>query len=227
MTARAGSRLFLDIETIPTQDERLKEYVTSTLKPPSNYKKDEAIEKWLADNADKAWRNTSLDGAFGELLVVSYAVDGGPVLGTYREIEGSATEKELLVGLWNDLSERASDAGTIWVGHKLMFDMLFLRQRSIVNRVRPSLHIPYQDRAWAGTWEDTNVLWTGNDRLSDSVSLDKLCTALGIESPKDGIDGSMVWDAVKEKRYEDVLRYNVADVEATREAYMRLTGWSP
>jgi predicted PolB exonuclease-like 3'-5' exonuclease len=224
MTARTGKRLFIDIETVPTQRVELAEYVQQSLKPPGNYKNEEAINKWLAENQDKAFRSTALDGAFGELVVLSYAIDDGPVFGTYRDIK-RRDEGEYLRQIWSDLAEEASDVGLIWVGHKLMFDMLFLHQRSIVTGARPSLRIPYMDRPWAGTWEDTNALWTGNDRLGDSVSLDKLCMALSIPSPKDGIDGSQVWDAIQAGDYESVVKYNVADVEATREVYRRLTGW--
>ena len=224
MTAKAGSRLFIDIETVPTQRVELAEYVQQGLKPPSNYKNEDAINKWKAESADKAFRNTALDGAFGEIVVISYAINDGPVFGTFRKL-GEYEEGEYLAQIWGDLAEEASDVGLVWVGHKLMFDMLFLHQRSIVNRARPSIRIPYDDRPWAGTWDDTNVLWTGNDRLGDSVSLDKLCVALGIPSPKDGIDGSQVWDAIKAGDYESVVKYNVADVEATREVYKRLTGW--
>jgi len=225
MAAPDGKRLFIDIETVPTQQLMLQQYVHNNLRPPSNYTKEETITKWLADNYERAYRNTALDGAFGEVVVTSYAIDDGPVLGTFRNID-QREEGDYLRQIWSDLAEQASDVGLIWVGHKIMFDMLFLHQRSIVTGAKPSIRIPYMDRSWSDTWHDTNVLWTGNDRLSDSVSLDKLCVALGVPSPKGGIDGSQVWDAIQAGDYDSVVKYNVADVEATREVYRRLTGWS-
>ena len=82
MTARAGRRLFIDIETVPTQKVAIVDYVQQNLKPPNNYKNEDAINKWLAEHAEEAFRRTSLDGAFGEIAVISYAVDDDPVLGT-------------------------------------------------------------------------------------------------------------------------------------------------
>ena len=40
-------RIFIDIETIPTQNADYQNYVCENLKAPGNYKNAEAIEKWL------------------------------------------------------------------------------------------------------------------------------------------------------------------------------------
>ena len=68
-------KIFIDIETIPTQDEELKNYVCENLKPPANYKNEVSINKWLEENKDDAVNKTSLDGAFGEIVVISVAIN--------------------------------------------------------------------------------------------------------------------------------------------------------
>jgi predicted PolB exonuclease-like 3'-5' exonuclease len=62
--------------------------------------------------------------------------------------------------------------------------------------------------------------WAG---ARNRVSLDKLCKAFGIETPKGGIDGSKVWDYVKAGKIDEVAAYCARDVEATRKVYKRLT----
>jgi hypothetical protein len=55
------------------------------------------------------------------------------------------------------------------------------------------------------------------------ISLDKLCTALGVVSPKvNGVDGSMVYDLWAADEHDKLARYNAADVAAAREVYFRL-----
>jgi predicted PolB exonuclease-like 3'-5' exonuclease len=55
------------------------------------------------------------------------------------------------------------------------------------------------------------------------ISLDKLCLALSIPSPKGDMDGSMVNQAVKDGRLLEVVEYCKRDVIATREVYRRMT----
>jgi hypothetical protein len=100
-----------------------------------------------------------------------------------------------------------------------------LAQRHIVNGIRP--HIVIGRAAQAKPWEgdkvfDTMVQWTGS--ASVRISLDKLCKALSIPTPKDGgITGATVWDAVQEGRIAEVAAYCAGDVLATREAWRRMT----
>ena len=157
-------------------------------------------------------------GAFGEIVSIAFAIDDAEPIVTWREL-GERSEAQLLEEFWAALVPLRGEPVT-WVGHNTMFDMLFLHQRGVVDRVKPSLHIPYLDSSWAGSWEDTMTLWGGNRA---SVSLEKLCVALGVPTPKDGIDGSEVWGIVQREGVGRIAEYNVADVVATREIHKRLT----
>jgi hypothetical protein len=69
---------------------------------------------------------------------------------------------------------------------------------------------------------DTMQLWAGYGK---TVSLDNLCLALGVPSPKNGaLDGSMVFDAWLDHRSGVIEEYNLRDVYAVREVYHRLMG---
>lgn len=81
----------------------------------------------------------------------------------------------------------------------------------------------------AKPWEankvfDTMAHWAG---VGNRVSLEKLCIALSIESPKTGLDGSKVAAAVAAGRLDDVAIYCAGDVEAVRRVFNRLTFAAP
>jgi len=61
------NNLYLDIETIPSQEKWVRNYIADTVKPPATMKKEETIKKWYEeefDNAvDEALAKTSFDGA--------------------------------------------------------------------------------------------------------------------------------------------------------------------
>ena len=63
-------------------------------------------------------------------------------------------------------------------------------------------------RAWAG-WKDT-------------ISLDRLCRALKVQTPKGDLDGSKVFDAWLAGELDRIATYNRADVIATRECWRRI-----
>lgn len=74
------SYLYLDIETIETQDADLRARIAADIKPPASMSKAETIAKWEAeakpDAIASAIAKTALDGATGHLVCIGYAVDG-------------------------------------------------------------------------------------------------------------------------------------------------------
>lgn len=216
----------------------------AAIAPPGNYKKQETIDEWMVTEApkvaarlqdafavevDDAYRKTSFDGGFGQVCVIGFAVDNEPA-GQLNCIDLSATaEKHLLMAFSDQLSQSvpANEAlSTTIVGHNVAaFDLRFLVQRYIVNSVRP--HTIIARAAQAKPWEqekvyDTMIQWGGNGAKAGG-SLDKLCKALRIPSPKGAIDGSKVWDFVKAGKIAEVAEYCAKDVDATREVWRRMT----
>jgi predicted PolB exonuclease-like 3'-5' exonuclease len=114
------------------------------------------------------------------------------------------------------------------VGHNVSgFDLRFLMQRFIVNGIRP--HHFLKRAAEAKPWEyekvfDTMVQFSG---VGNRISLDKLCLALSIPSPKGDMDGSMVSQAVADGKILEVVEYCKRDVEATKAVYERMTFAEP
>ncbi len=210
-------KIYIDIETIPTQNKDFQEYVCDSLKPPANYKNQETIDKWLAENKDEAVNKTSLDGAFGEIVVIGVAIDEQEPMLFYRK-DWQAKHREIdILQRFNDyLREHANKSMTapIFIGHNIVnFDYRFIFQRSVINGVKP-----YYTQNKLNTF-DTMTEWAG---YKGTVSLDKLCKVLGIEQKGD-IDGSKVWDFVQAGKIDEVANYCAKDVERVRQVYKRMT----
>lgn len=218
--------LFLDIETIPTARDDVRKYIAATVKPPATMSKAETIAKWEAESKagaiEEAVAKTGLDGSFGQICVIGWAFDDDAP----ETIFSDSSERDVL-GLFSQAMSRiqlTEQYETAVVGHNVSsFDLRFLVQRFIVNGIRPPLVI--QRAAQAKPWEmekvfDTMVQWAG---VGSRISLDKLCLALGIESPKGDMDGSQVAAYVAAGRIAEVAAYCQRDIEATRAVHRRMT----
>lgn len=223
--------LYLDIETIPGQAPGLRDEIAKTITAPGNYKKPESIGEWERENkpslVDEAWRKTGLDGAFGQIVVASFAVgDAEPVTACIAEWSADDAEARLLAELHASLPQhvrRSDELALSVVGHNVAdFDLRFIVQRSIVRGIRP--HPVLARAAQAKPWEsdkvyDTMVQWAG---AKNRISLDKLCLALGLPG-KGEIDGSKVWGYVRAGKIAEVAAYCEDDVRKVRDIHRRMT----
>ena len=220
--------LIFDLETGPDQREgaltRIRENVTA----PATYKKPESIAAWIAENADRVadeqWRKTALDAAQGEIFVFGYAW-GDEKPQTISRAPGFP-ERDFLEHIFDMVSERieANDRrNPQFIGHNVRsFDLAFLWRRAVVNNIRPPFRIPWDVRPGDDRVYDTLERWTGGYG-APRISLDNLCHALGVESSKGDMDGSMVPQAIMDGRMDEVTEYCRQDVVATRECWRRMT----
>lgn len=221
--------LYIDLETIPSQDPEYIQECRDSIRPPANYKLPESINKWVYlhgdAEADKKHRLTSFDGLHGEIISIAWAIDDGSVCTVSRDVGES--EVFLLTTFFQDL-EDAKDANgnrvaiTKWVGHYISgFDARFLWQRAVINRAKPSVTIPYDAKPWKDSVFDTKVAWTGESKYSGAGSLDALSKAFGLDGKGD-MDGSKVYDYWLAGKIEEIAEYNRHDVELCRELYKRM-----
>lgn len=215
----------LDIETIGTNRQDVRDYIAATVTAPAQMKKAETIAAWEANDkpaaVDEAVAKTGLDGAFGRVCVIGWAVDDGEPTTIARADDEAGLLHEFAYKLLVPPHERHT---TTVIGHNVSsFDLRFLVQRFIVHGIKPPMVIARA--AQAKPWEsdkvfDTMVQWCG---VGSRVSLDKLCMALGIPSPKGELDGSKVWQYVQDGRIAEVAEYCKKDVEAARAIWLRMT----
>lgn len=217
------NRIFVDLETIPSQDPSIKEKLLLELKPPGNISKQATIDAWWQSKApaiaEEQYLKTSCNPMCGSIISIAYAFNDKPVEGIIRHID--KPEKDLLETFYEILLDSDTDY-LQWVSYPIRFDLPFLLKRSIINNVRPPVGIP--DERSKSAFCPMNW-WHGWHQLG---SLDALCKVLGIPG-KDGMTGADVWPAIQAGEYEKVLAYNKSDVEMLRQVYRRIhfLDWVP
>lgn len=235
--------IFMDLESIPAQSERIKEIFKTNaekekqfIKAPANYKDEEKIIDYIANKSaeidadlDNQWRKTSFDGGFGHICVIGYALDDGEPVTIYNgDGLGEDDEAKTITQFYDVLRDAYgnNERLPIFIGHNIIgFDLRFLLQRSIVLGITPPSFVPFDSKPWSDYVYDTMLKWAGS---GNRVSLNKLCQVFelplkGEELGDDDFDGSKVWDSVKNGEIEKVARYCAGDIYRTREIFRRMT----
>ena len=111
-------------------------------------------------------------------------------------------------------------------GHNIKeFDIPFLCRRMIINGMNlPDCLQINGKKPWEVSHLDTMDMWKFGDH-KNFTALALLAEVLGIPSPKDDIDGSMVGDVYwKERDLDRINRYCLREVYTTAKVFLRLKG---
>lgn len=230
--------VFIDVETIPGQTDTARKAASEGVRPPGTLKRPESIASWWAESGPaaelEAWHRQALDGGLhGELVSIAACTDvEGQQWVRCRSADESEADllRELFatVEAWQKQeAEAAAGNPGYWpaelypVAHNAQFDMGFLWRRAIVCRVPLPQWVPGPMARPGKDYGDTMTAWAGH---AQRVSLDTLCRALGVESPKGDLDGAGVFAAWQAGEYERIAAYNLRDAQAVRDVWQRLQG---
>jgi len=205
-------RIFVDIETLP----------------PDKSDTGCSIREEIANCSDEDFRRLALDGDFGRVLTIGLIVEHDEqvihrgLLGRERQtMMFHLDEARTLQGFWR-LFKNFNVRRDAVVGHNVFdFDLPFLYKRSVIQRVRPSVDLPFT-RYRSQPIFDTMHQW---NKWSPRkfISLDRLAKVLGLESSKgQGIDGQLVYDRFCAGCHQEIADYCMRDVELVRSAYYRM-----
>lgn len=229
-------QVFFDVETIPGQSPQAI-LASEDVKPPGTLKKQESIAAWWACESEQAIRDNhlkqSLDGGcWGEIISIAATTNEGQEWVRCRQ-QGQS-EAELLqdfgraVQGWLDTTAFTGPDGWRWplgdpwfIAHNAAFDVGYLWRRCVVNNVRLPFKLPAPSSRAGQHYGDTMTLWAG---FGGRISLDNLCKALGIESPKGDMTGAQVYPAWQAGEYERIAQYNLDDARACAQVWQRLNG---
>jgi hypothetical protein len=234
-------QITIDIETIPSQQAGARDHCRASIKPPGTLKKPESIAAWWKDEADSAvedaYRKQSLDGGLhGEIISIAIAASDDDAGWVYCRKQGEAESLvlEMFACAVRDrlqiVANRGGEGFTFaaepyFIAHNASFDLGYIWRRTIVNGVRLGFKFPTPAARSGKDYGDTMLMWAG---FGNRVSLDALCRALSVPSPKDGgIDGAGVYDAWLAGEHERIAAYNLRDTLATRDVWHRLNGGKP
>lgn len=210
--------VFIDIETLPSQSAEYRAKVRAGIKPPAQYKKPESIAQWMADNAeaetDAAVAKTSFDPAAGHICSIAWAIGDEDV--KCRLTTDIECERDIIAAFFENLPTMGMCR---FIGHYISgFDLRFIMCRAIVLGVKVPALWPRDPKPWDQQVFDTMTAWAG---AKGTISLDRLCEALSIESPKGTLDGSQIAQAWADGRFDEIAEYNRKDVEAVREVFRK------
>ena len=237
--------LYLDIETVPCQQPWALSDIRASLKPPGTLKKADSIAAWWATEADSAadtaWRKQSLDGGtFGEIVSIALTTDSTcPATPEWVRCRAPGESEADLIreafavvkGWQAEVCKELTPGAKSWlpatfpVAHNAQFDLGFLWRRSRVFRIRTPEWLESPSVAKPGKhFHCTMHAWAGYGQY---ISLDKLCLALNIASPKTDMHGSQVFDAWLAGETNKIAAYNLADTKAVQAVYDVLQGVHP
>lgn len=109
-------------------------------------------------------------------------------------------------------------------GHNIKeFDVPYICRRLLINGLVVPTYLNFQDmKPWETNITDTIHLWKFGD-FKNYISLNLLAACLGVESPKNDMDGSMVGEMYwKKKDMMRIVKYCQADVVTVAQIIMRL-----
>jgi hypothetical protein len=213
--------LFLDIETVPAA---------------SSYEQLEPVMQILWDKKSKQFRSpdqtagdvyerAGIYSEFGKIICISVGLikEKNPFIFRLKSFYGNE-EKSLLSDFSAMLSKfsKTNKEVLLCAHNGKEFDYPYISRRMIIN----GLIIPeILDNAGKKPWEikllDTMDLWKFGD-YKNYTSLDLLTSILGIPTPKDDIDGSMVAGIYYgENDIERIVRYCEKDVLAIAQVLLR------
>lgn len=217
--------IYLDIETRPASRSDIRERVAADVAPPGNYKSADTIAKWWAEQGDakkaEAINRTALDGTWGEIVCIGYAVEAEPV-----QVICCADEGDTLRTFVEDLNAACADIAAwqkraTYIGHNVAaFDLRFIWQRSRIHGVR--LPVWPLERYPRGPYVyDTMTEWSG---YGGRISQRDLELAFGLARTDPLTHGGAdVAAALEAGRVDDVYAHCREDIRLLREIYRRMT----
>ncbi len=215
--------LFLDIETVPEGPSftALPEEKQLLWEQKSKYqRKDEFSPEEFYDRAG-IWAE------FGKIICISvgyFAFKGD--IRTFRVTTFHGEEAQLLQDFKQLLNSHFNQAKHLLCAHNgKEFDFPYIARRMLIH----GIGLPYKlDLFGKKPWEvphlDTMELWKFGD-YKHFTSLRLMAHVLGIPSPKEDMEGSMVRDVYYEENDLDrIITYCELDVVTTAQVFLRLRG---
>ena len=210
--------LFLDIETVPVV------YKYDDLNDPT---KDLWNKKWQYNKDISPEQQYSKAGIYAEFAKVIVIGLGYYNQGKFRvKTIASANELDVLQQFSDLLRQYFNTSAHLLCAHNgKEFDFPFLCRRFLINNLPLPKILQIQGlRPWEIKHIDTMDLWKFGD-VKNFSSLNLLAHVLGIPSPKDDMDGSMVGKAFYEDNaLEKIEKYCKKDVITLARLFNRFAG---
>lgn len=218
--------LFLDIETVP----RFPDYssLPEDWKQLWDTKSVSLIKHHEGQTSETLYPRAGIYAEFGKIVCISCGVLQGN--GVQRKIiikSFAGHDEKILLQQFMDMLNKwmAGEPKYLCAHNGKEFDFPYLCRRMIINSLPvPAVLNISGKKPWEVNHLDTLELWKFGD-FKSYTSLNLLAHSLGIQTPKDDIDGSMVWEVYwKEKNLQRIVTYCQKDVVTVAQIFLRMNG---
>ncbi len=217
------SVLFLDIETVPLHEHYVK--LDATAKDLWNKKVETLFRNGkTSQTTDEHYRSAGIYAEFGKIICIGVGFINKKQFRT--KIFSGHDEKKLLSDFSAMLVKHFNKTDSLLCAHNgKEFDFPFIARRMLINGIKiPKILNIAGKKPWEIKHLDTMELWKFGDNKS-YTSLNLLAHTLGIKTPKDDIDGSMVYDVYyNQKNLERIANYCRKDVLTVAQILLRMRG---
>lgn len=213
--------LFLDIETVPEAKEfkALDETKKELWDQKSRYKRGEEV------TPEEFYDSAGIWAEFGIIICISvgYFRNKGADR-HFRVTSFHGPEEKILKDFKALLEDHFSHQKYLLCAHNgKEFDFPYIARRMIINGITlPNKLDLFGKKPWEVPHIDTMELWKFGD-FKHYTSLKLMANILGIPSPKEDIDGSMVRDVYYEEHdLERIIHYCERDVITVAQVFLKL-----
>lgn len=218
--------LFLDIETVPQHPDFAS--VPAEWQQLWNKKSEALLRNREDETAETLYARAGIYAEFGKIICISCGVLLGQ--GNERKLLlksfAGDNEKDLLLAFRDMLQKWSGNENRYLCAHNgKEFDFPYICRRMLINQLPiPSLLDIAGKKPWEVNHLDTMELWKYGD-FKSYTSLNLLAHALGVPTPKDDIDGSMVGDVYwKNRDLPRIVHYCQKDVLTVVQILLRMQG---
>jgi uncharacterized protein YprB with RNaseH-like and TPR domain len=218
--------LFLDIETVPQQPDYSA--LTEEWKALWEAKSASLLKYREEETKESIYPRAGIYAEFGKIVCISCGVAHGAGDQKKMTLKSFAGENEkILLAEFSEMLNKWSlgEPKFLCAHNGKEFDFPYLCRRMVINSLPiPSILNIAGKKPWEVGHLDTMEMWKFGD-FKSYTSLNLLAHALNIPTPKDDIDGSIVWEVYwKEKNLQRIVTYCQKDVVTVAQVYLRLQG---
>ncbi|WP_447972697.1 3'-5' exonuclease [Nitrospira sp. Kam-Ns4a] len=215
-------KVVLDIETVQAPREEWARLIGleaerepgGAAEPADLFAQAEAGERQRLE--DELYEKSAFDGTFSRIVCIgllqfSDAMEPQGAVSWY-----GPNEKELLRQFWTRVGQGRP---SLYITHNgLGFDLPFIKKRSIIHQVKPTVEIPLAKFRTEPVY-DTMAIWS-NWEGRGWIKLDVLARALNVET-KSG-SGSQVAELWARGQHKEIAEYCLRDTYVTYACYCRM-----
>ncbi len=217
--------LVIDIETVP----QYQSFDDLPVEMQQLWEQKTRFQRKDGESPAEFYVRAGILSEFGKIICISAGIFSNKTQNVSLRIKSfyGDHEKEILKD-FTDLLSKQSDTLILCAHNGKEFDFPYLCRRLLINNMDiPSQLRIHGKKPWEVMHLDTMDLWKFGD-YKNYTSLNLLAAVLNIPSPKDDIDGSMVYNVYwEDKDLERIKNYCEKDVVTTARILLRFKALAP